>query len=698
VKKMNDQTGNEASRYALLIGIDCYLPNELSGGGDYPSLSGCVRDIAHVEEFLKCKLGIKGECILKLTATSTDGTEPMEPREEWPTYENIVAAFQKIIDRAKAGDQVYVHYSGHGGRTKTAYPEIKGPKGVDEALVPVDVGKPGGRYLRDIEVAHLLKTMVDKGLIVAVVLDCCHSGGATRGIGGATVRGISTIDSALRTPDSLVASGNELKSTWNDLSGGMTRNIKTGSGWLTEPKGYVLLAACRASESAHEFSFDGNETSGALTYWLLDSLKQIGPGLTYKQVHDIIIAKIHSQFEDQTPQLEGEGNHIVFGSDQVIPLYSVNVLKIDEPGQRLLLNAGQAQSLRKGVVFAIYPQSASDFTRIDQRLALAEVVALGATESWAKITKRLLPDAIEQGFQAVILDTGTTRLRRVVCLVDQDGSPAAAEALKKVENALVESASGFIKLAEKNEPADLQVAVSGAVYEIWDSSGKPIRNLSPALGIDDDRSALRIAQRLIHLAKYRNVQELDNRDAMSPLARKLVVELLGKQADFDPVDAPMPQPFKDPGNTPSIDIGEWTFLRVKNESDRILNVTILDMQPDWGISQIYPSGSAYFEPLDPGQEITMPLRVDLPPQYVEGTDLIKVFGTLGSADFRWLELPPLDQPLQKTRAVRAAPSNPLEELLAQVTKDGPKTRNLAPAALPSWEWAAAQLEIRIKRS
>ena len=38
--------------YALLIGIDCYLPNQLPGCYYYVSLGGCVRDITHVEEFL----------------------------------------------------------------------------------------------------------------------------------------------------------------------------------------------------------------------------------------------------------------------------------------------------------------------------------------------------------------------------------------------------------------------------------------------------------------------------------------------------------------------------------------------------------------------------------------------------------------------------------------------------------------------
>ena len=95
---MTGQTDMEPNRYALLIGIDCYMPNKLPGGGSYPSLNGCVRDITHVEEFLKHKLGMKDECILKLTATNLGDAKPPEPQEKWPTYENIVAAFQKLGD------------------------------------------------------------------------------------------------------------------------------------------------------------------------------------------------------------------------------------------------------------------------------------------------------------------------------------------------------------------------------------------------------------------------------------------------------------------------------------------------------------------------------------------------------------------------------------------------------------------------
>ena len=218
---MSNHSSETSGLYALLIGIDCYLPNKLPSGGYYSSLHGCVRDINHVEEFLKRRLGLSEECILKLTAISSGSNEPSEPKDQWPTYENMVAAFQKLTDMAKSGDQVYIHYSGHGRRTKTLVPELKGSNGLDETLVPTDIGYSETRYLRDIEIAHLLKKMVDKGLIVTIVLDSCHSGGVTRGGNKAAVRGLGKVDTTQRPMEILVASENELADTWWSVNLGL---------------------------------------------------------------------------------------------------------------------------------------------------------------------------------------------------------------------------------------------------------------------------------------------------------------------------------------------------------------------------------------------------------------------------------------------------------------------------------------------
>lgn len=616
---MANPTSASPNLHALLIGVDHYMPNRMPDRSYYRSLGGCVRDVTHVEEFLKTRLGLPEARIMKLLARASRSAKPAGPAETWPTYENMVSAFKKLADLAAPGDQVYIHYAGHGGRATTIFPDLKGEDGFDEALVPTDIGNSEARYLRDIEMAHLLKTMVDKGLIITIVLDSCHSGGATRGRGGAMVRGLRTIDTTSRPAASLVASAKELAETWRSLSRGNTRNVKTGSGWLPQPQGYVLLAACRASESAMEYPFARGESNGALTYWLLDSLKQLGPGFTYKMLHDRIIAKIHTQFEDQTPQLQGEGNRVVFGNDLVQPQFAVNVMQVDAKKKKVMLNTGQALTVRKGAKFAVYSAGAADFAP-DKRLALVEIDDLGATDSWAKITQHVGSGKIEPGSQAVLLDPGDIRLQRKVRLTQRDDVPKKIDqktALKKVEEVLAKDTSRFVLLADKNEPVEFQVVVNAdEEYEIWDAAGKAISNLRPAIKIAEGGAAKRVVQRLIHLTKYRNVQQLDNNDVMSPLNRKLQIELAGVQKAYDPVDKPAPQPFADPGNTPVLKPSEWTFLRLKNllprvddpndTSRNVLNVTALDMQPDWGISQIFPTGAAAFEPLNPQQEVMIP--------------------------------------------------------------------------------------------
>ncbi|MDF5716661.1 MAG: caspase family protein, partial [Rhizonema sp. NSF051] len=355
------QTNQTPNLYALLIGIDCYLPNQLPDGSYYKSLSGCVRDITHVEAFLKNTLKVSEQRILKLTASNTGASQPPESPTQWPTYENMVMKFKELTQKAQPGEQVYIHYSGHGGRPETIYRKLKGDDGIDEALVPMDIGDSTARYLRDLELAKLLKEMVDKKLVVTLVLDSCHSGGATRG-GDSDIRGLdnNVVDRTTRNTESLVASYNELETNWLALTGGNARKL-SASGWLPESNDYVLLAACRQNESAYEYAFDGKQRNGALTYWLLDTLEQLGAGNSYKVLHDRIFAKVHSKFQQQTPMLQGTGNRVVFGSDRVSLEYTATVLQVDLENKQVKLDVGQVHGLRKGAEFAIYSLGTTDF-------------------------------------------------------------------------------------------------------------------------------------------------------------------------------------------------------------------------------------------------------------------------------------------------------------------------------------------------
>lgn len=710
---MTDQARTTKNQYALLIGIDCYLPGQLPGGIYYPNLGGCVRDIAHIEDFLKSQLNMAESHIIKLCASAMGAPKPSEPPDRWPTYENMVAAFKQLTETAQAGDHVYVHYSGHGGRAKTLAPDQKGPDGIDEALVPTDIHSSEARYLRDIELAVIFRRMVKKGIRLGVVLDSCHSGGSVRGVGNVAVRGIGRIDTSPRPEASLVAPLHDLAQTWDDLTNRGTRNVSLGSGWLPEPEGYVLLAACRPTESAYEYAFSGGERNGALTYWLLDSVGKLGLGLSAKTLHERILAKVHSQFELQTPQVQGEGQNSLFGVDvsAVSATATAIVLEVDSTNSRVrLISAGQAFGNRKGAQFAIYPYGTIDFAASSQRQAIATITEAGATESWAAITARLSDEPIQQGAPALLVDQGSLKLSSKIGLARRQDIPATIDqeaALAAIEEAMSGNQWVTLKTAIDADTLEYQVAVNEKrEYEIWNPAGQPIANLRPAITIDAPHAPATMVSRLVHLAKYNAVKQLDNHDLQSPLARKLTVELVGYQDDYTPGDKPEPQAFEAPGNTPVVPTGQWAFLRIRNDANQPLNVTVLDLQPDWGISQVFPAGEGdWFVQLEPGCEQLLSLRASLPAGYVDGLDALKVFATVGAANFGRLALSAIDQPVTRGAATRASATqgqpNPLEDLMDAISGPQPPacaSRTFTSAAYPSAGWTSCLVEVHVRRS
>ena len=71
--------------HALLIAVDCYLPNRLPEGS-YPNLGGCVRDVQLVEDFLRERLHLKEDRLVKSTSTNVGtGAPPSRRRGTPPT-------------------------------------------------------------------------------------------------------------------------------------------------------------------------------------------------------------------------------------------------------------------------------------------------------------------------------------------------------------------------------------------------------------------------------------------------------------------------------------------------------------------------------------------------------------------------------------------------------------------------------------
>jgi hypothetical protein len=379
-------TSDLPKRWAVLIGVDFYSTGN-ARNVSYNNLRGCVRDITALAEYLISIFSVEESCIRKLTASTPDDVDKNEPEEDpgdRPTYMNMVQAFKSVTESARPGDLVYIHYSGHGAKVKTTFAELKGKNGNDEALVPTDIST-SGRYLRDVEVAKLLSIMVKKKLIVTVTLDCCHSGSGTRGDSGPVPRGIGMMDTMVLPSDEL----SEVlpKNITPSVLTGVPRNAQKRESWLLEPEGYELFTACRQNEEANENCYpdEYGQWHGALTYWLLETLKVWGENTTHGMLFQTVHDHIRNDFKGrQTPVFAGTAGRYFFEKEGAQHESTFAVQKVD--GDHVFLSAGKANAGCVGTEYAIYPKDTRNFKSSNP---LAQVVVMDADifESKAQFIK-----------------------------------------------------------------------------------------------------------------------------------------------------------------------------------------------------------------------------------------------------------------------------------------------------------------------
>ncbi len=713
-------TNNTESKfYALLIGINYYESIQASSQL-YKNLGGCVGDVDLVDSYLQKTLKVPPEQIWKLTASIPKTNElaafDSASSHLLPTYENIVTAFAEITAVANPGDRVYIHYSGHGGRAATIYPELEGTAREDESIVPMDIGSANGRYLRDVEIATLLKRLSDRGCITTVIFDSCHSGGATRG--DCAIRGNENnlVDTTARSKDSLVASRQELLDNWKILT--KTDSALAG-GWLPN-QDYVFLAACRPTEFAYEYAVNSGQRHGALTYWMMDTLTSSTSVLTYKSLYNRVKGMIQSKFPQQLPMLTGNGDREVFGDRRKYKPYTVGVIRVNLDKQELTLDAGLAQGLSTGTRFAIYPYNCDDLADQTKQIAIAELTDnIQADKSTAKILDAAaggieVKGKIEPGTSAVMVAAPVDLIRKVRLFDRKEAGEREQDlpadlvakqtaALEKVRQAL--AGNGWVEEVQDGEESHFQVAVAkNGTYEIC--IGMPINNLNPALSIKDAEAPKKVVERLVHLAKYQSVQALDN--PASKISEYLEFELLDSNK----------KPFSHP-NEIELKQGETVFLRLKNNFSQALNVAILDLEPTWEISQIPINNleSPFFQ-LDSNQKIVdIQLQFELPERdnYKTAKEKLKVFATRGVANFQWLLLPSLDEDMQSrgnlnqkleqkieqmTTRGETITVNPLNDLLSTIGADIDEppviTRKAKVKPDPNADWATKEIQITVQ--
>lgn len=266
------------AKRAVLIGINKYqVP-----GSD---LNGCVNDVKNLSAALKSYYGFAEKDITTLTDLKA-------------TKKAMQAAIQKLIVGGKKGDILLLHYSGHGSNV----PDDNGDEADhrDEILCPTNLD------WKDPLSDDWLRKTFDKlkaGVNLTVIMDCCHSGTNTRAIipPDAPLR-----ERFLPCPLDLMAveSGRKLRGRVRGKLGKAPRERKRKRDVVHADIGELLITGCRDTQTSADAEINGTY-NGALTYYLVESIKEARGQLTYRELHKRTAANLKRNDYDQVPQLEG---------------------------------------------------------------------------------------------------------------------------------------------------------------------------------------------------------------------------------------------------------------------------------------------------------------------------------------------------------------------------------------------------------
>jgi hypothetical protein len=658
---------------ALLIGIDRYLYIE-------PNLSGCVGDVESVYKFLTERMGTPAGQIIRRTSPLDQAERP----EELATRANIVAGFEELARLAKAGEQVYIQYSGHGMRNdSTLLPGIE-PDGRDEAIAPMDSGyaDPASCYLLDKELGWLIKRITDTGAFVTFVCDCCHSASATRNVptvkirkgqrkAGDTVGGRDWEggDPRPRPDQTLVAPLAELKALV------MAPDGTTGS-LLPAPRNYVLITGCRERETSKEYL-----SNGVCTYFLLKLLEGDFSHLSYRSLVDQIggsilqLAETDPGYGDQTPQLEGNGNLIVFGGgveDQPPALVATPLA-----GGNIQLSVGSAVGLSVGTVVALYPPGTVDLDAPSTQLGVITLTSVDPDSAVGQLDGPGDAGSLPAGMCAVVVRPGSTTIRRRVAVGKVQGLDTLKEAIAR---AGAGQGSPYLVVVEPEQQEEFSVAVDNRTYRILDHRDQPLPRISPPIAVDEPGAAERMVRRLEHLVKYRNAWDLANDVDASTLGDKLAISVVRRMSRSAGRIALRP--------------GESIDVVIHNRSNRPLSAALFYFGPDWSVRRIWPDGATTYEELavtgDEGLKVWN-ATAELPAGVSSSIERLKLFATDRPTSFDAISLGPLDTARSMKRSTGG---NALERMLTALG-EGRATRELVPRRARSGDWGTAELELEI---
>jgi hypothetical protein len=350
-----------------------------------------------------------------------------------------------------------------------------------EALVPLDIPN----FIYDVEINKLINNIAARTGDLTVVLDCCHSAGATReAFVSAT---------GLDSEDELVTfrfyEGDGISVTPPDTLVGDARGEGEERILRTDDPNYLVVAACRADEVAAEQKF-GDRRNGLLTYSLVkllrsrpvEELSELRWADVWPQVLDAV-----SKAGQQSPWMIGRNERKIFGGSWKRQDPGFSVTGPDTNGV-YALNAGTLLGLTEGAVLAVYGKEPAEFpplydgTGRENRAGQVGRIVVDKNPGRARCTARSSTGqafALPDGARARLVQPGASERLRV--------------GVENPEQALLEQLrpSALLQVVGVDGP-DAEVYVRGNLAQGWTIGNgiEPVLATVPASALGNLRAGL----------------------------------------------------------------------------------------------------------------------------------------------------------------------------------------------------------------
>ena len=602
--------GEGPRRLALLIGIDQYQSPTLS------DLRGCANDVRLMRTVLKNQFQFTDEHVAVLTDAQA-------------TRQGIIDAFQALIARARPGDVVLVHYSGHGSRM----PDSSGDEndGMDETIVPHDSRVGAVFDINDDDLNGLLRELSRKTSNITVVLDSCHSGSATRG--GATTR--RAPDDA-RTPPPPTAFALGTRGVHSDPSDLRTRDAR-----------YVLITGCKSHQLSNELEIEGTR-QGVLTYHLARALREASAQATYRDIMDRVAGEVSALFTSQEPELEGAARDaLLFREEQA--QVSPYVLVSPADGGKASVEAGALYGLSDGVVLEVFEPGARSF---DPAAAIARV-KLTSVDPF-RASGDVVQGQVKSFSRAVLRERNYPDFKLKVCYQGPQASPAL--------QAIKQSLAAYPMVGAVDDQTECHLRLREEAGNVV-TEGADLSERSPKVPIGP-ATTKKVTDQILHWARWQGLHQLVN---PSPP--------FGVRLRLSPV-------------APAVAPGERIEVSAENLSDQPLFFTALDLSSDGSVTVLYPrpGQGAQVIPANTTGALTK-IEFFVPEGRDSVQDTIKLFATVKALDPQLFGQPAVRGDAPPPPSSR----DPLAALLEN-TASG-RARGARPVPLGDWVTAQHSLTV-----